>query len=340
MATRKTPARSGGAAYILIGPELGKKQIAIQEIKKEMANNTVCEETVFYAGETPVNQIVFEIQNQSLFAQSRLFLIKNAELIKKKDEIDSLDTCVRELDDGTVLILISEETRLAAGLDNLVPKEKRRVFYELFESEKNEWVRDFFTQHGFRIDADGIETVLELVENNTEALARDCSRLMHFLRDPQKTEQAQTVSADDIERWLSHNREESAFTLFSRIAAGDFPKALESLKAILAEKKFQDRTAQIMLAGIASCFRKLRSYHALLKSGQTGTYELKSIGISAPGSRADYASASRRYTADATDACLALTSEYDLLLRTMGNSFESILLDTWLVKIYELTIKN
>jgi DNA polymerase-3 subunit delta len=331
MAPRSSPAHS--PVYIFLGPELGKKHSAIEEIRKKISDNAAREETVFYAGETPVDQIVFEMQNQSLFAQSRLFLIKNAEAIKKKDEIDSLASCVRELEEGTVLIIISEETRLAAGLDNLVPKENKRVFYELFENEKNEWVRNYFTQRGFRIDADGIETVLELVENNTEALARECSRLMHFLRDPQKPEQAQTISAAEVEQWLSHNREESAFTLFSRVAAGDFPKALESLKAILAEKKFQDRTPQIMLAGIASCFRKLRSYHALLKSGQAGTYELKSIGISAPASRADYASAARRYTADAADACLALTAEYDLLLRTMGNSFESILLDAWLVKI-------
>jgi len=334
MASRNSPAQGSSAAYILLGPELGKKQIAIEEIRKKTFGDAAREETIFYAGENTVNQIIFEIQNQNLFAQARLFLIKNAEAIKKKEEIDLLAPCVRELDAGTVLIFISEETRLAAALDNLVQKENRRVFWELFESEKNEWVRNYFTQQGFKIDADGIEAVLELVENNTESLARECSRLMHFLRDPQKS--AQSISASDVEQWLAHNREESAFTLFSRIAAGDFPKAMESLRTILSEKKFHDRTPQIMLAGIASCFRKLKSYHALLKSGQAGNNELKSIGISAPASRADYASAARRYSADAADACLALIAEYDLQLRSMGSNFESILLDTWLMKINAL----
>jgi len=335
MASRTSPAACANA-YIFLGSELGKKQSAVNEIRKKLFSAPGCEETVFYAGETTVNQIVFEIQNQNLFTQSRLFLIKDAHEITKKNEIETLASCMRELEPGTVLVLISEENRLAAGFDDLVPKDNRRIFYELFENEKNEWVQNYFRQNGFKIDADGIDTVLELVENNTEALGRECSRLMLFLRDPQKQGQMQTIHAADVEQWLSHNREESAFTLFSRIAAGDFPRALESLKAILAEKKFQDRTPQITLAGIASCFRKLKNYIALVESGQAGNFELKKIGIYTPKNRDDYAAAARRYNADSADACLAITAEYDLLLRSMGTALEPILMDRYLVKICDL----
>ena len=336
MSSRNSPAQGARAAYIYLGPEQGQKQTAIEEIRKNLFGTAAREEKIFYAGETPASAIAFEIQNQSLFAQSRLFLIKNAELINKKDEIDVLARCINELEAGTVLILLSEENRVAANLDALVPKENRRIFYELFEREKNEWVRNFFGQQGFKIGPDAIETVLELVENNTEALQRECLRLMLFLRDPQKLRQEQTVSAEEVEQWLSHSREESAFTLFSRIAAGDFSKALESLRAILAEKKFQERTIQITLAGIASCFRKLKAYHELLETGGANSFELKKIGISAPRVRDDYFAAGRRYNADAADACLALTAEYDLLIRSMGSALESVLLDAYLLKIYRL----
>ena len=309
-------------AYVFLGPELGRKQDDIDAIRKK---NPGAEETVFYAGETPVNLMTAAIQNHSLFSASRLFLIKNADQITKKNEVDLLASCMENLEEDTALILISEETKLAAGLDNAVPKENRRIFYELFESEKSEWLRSFFQREGFKIDSEGIETILELVENNTEALRRECSRLMLFLSKDRP------VQAKDVEKWLSHSREESAFTLFSRIAAGDLSKALESLHTLLAAKE----TAQGILAVLAWCFRKLRDYLALLERGGADNFELRKIGLAAPKARDDYAAAARRFGAGAADACLALTAEYDILIRSSGTALVEILMDAYLVKLFK-----
>ena len=309
--------------YIFLGPETGKKQDAIEEIRKKFAAGGPPEETVFYAGETPLVEIANAVQNHSLFAQSRLFIVKNAEQIKKKEDISLLASCMRELEPDTALILISDEFKLAAGLDDCVPKENRRVFYELFESEKSEWLRSFFRREGYRIEPDGIDVILEMVENNTDALRRECSRLTLFLPKDRP------ATAADIEKWLSHNREESAFTLFSRIAAGDTSKAVESLHTLLAAKE----SAQGILATLAWCFRKLRDYLALVKNGEPNSFELKKIGLSSPKARDDYAAAARRYHAAAADACLALTAKYDILTRASGTALEQALMDVYLIKI-------
>jgi DNA polymerase-3 subunit delta len=314
------------SGYIFLGPETGKKQDAIEEIKKKSAavsGDGPPEETVFYAGETPLVEIANAVQNHSLFAQSRLFIVKNAEQIKKKEDAVLIASCMREFESGTALILISDEFKLAAGLDDCVPKENRRVFYELFENEKSEWLRSFFKREGYRIDPDGIDVILEMVENNTDALRRECSRLMLFLPKDRP------ATAADIEKWLSHNREESAFTLFSRIAAGDTSKAVESLHTLLAAKE----SAQSILAALAWCFRKLRGYLALARNGEPNSFELKKIGLSSPKARDDYAAASRRYQTAAVDACLALTAEYDILTRASGTALEAVLMDVYLIKI-------
>ncbi|MDR1575567.1 MAG: DNA polymerase III subunit delta [Treponema sp.] len=319
--TKKSGAHSPGA-YIFLGPELGKKQDDIDAIRKKIAG---AEETVFYAGETPVNRMAAAIQNHSLFSESRLFLIKNADQITKKNEIDLLASCMENLEKDTTLILVSGETKLAAGLDSAVPRENRRVFYELFESEKSEWLRSFFLREGFKIDSEGIETILELVENNTDALRRECSRLMLFLSKDRP------VQANDVEKWLSHSREESAFTLFSRIASGDISRSLESLHTLLAAKE----TAQGILAVLAWCFRKLRDYLALLERGGADNFELRKIGLAAPRARDDYAAAARTFGANGADACLALTAEYDILIRSSGTALVEILMDAYLVKLFK-----
>jgi len=308
-------------SYIFLGPELGKKQDAVDLIKK---NFPAAETSVFYAGETAVSAIADSIQNHSLFAESRIIIIKNAELIKKKDETELLASCVKNLESDTVLIFLSDEIRLAAGLDDCVQSANRRIFYEMFEREKNEWVMSFFRREGCLIDKDCVAAILELVENNTEALRRECSRLIMFL--PKN----QPVKAEDIEKWLSHNREESAFTLFTRIARGDLTKALESLSVMLGAKE----KAQGILAGLAWCFRKLGDYLSLLDSGNANnSFELKKIGLSSPKVKDDYAAASRRYNAEAVEACLALTTEYDMLLRSPVNVMEDILMDRYILAI-------
>ena len=312
-------------AFIYLGPELGKKQDAVDAVKKNFPD---AEEHVFYAGETAASLIADTLQNHSLFAESRIVIIKNAEAIKKKDDIELLASCIKNIEQNTALILLSDENRLASGLEDAVPKANKQVFYELFEREKTEWLRQFFRREGFNIDNNCIDTILEMVENNTAAMKRECSRLIGFLQGSLPKDRQ--VLPQDIEKWLSHNREESPFTLFSRIAAGDVSKALESLAVMSAAKE----SAQGILAGLAWQFRKLLSYLALVEKGETNNYvELKKLGLSAPKVKEDFAAAARRYNADAVDACLALTAEYDILLRSTAAAFENILMDRYILAI-------
>jgi DNA polymerase-3 subunit delta len=224
--------------------------------------------------------------------------------------------------------LLSDELKLASGLDDAVPKTNRQIFYEMFEREKFEWLSLFFKKEGFNIDKDSIAAILELVENNTTALKRECSRLINFL------DKSEPVKTEAIEKWLSHNRDESAFTLFSRIASGDISKALESMAVMLAAKE----SAQSILAGLSWCFRKLLDYIALLETpgayGEISGFELKKIGLSSPKAKEDYAAAAHRYTGEDAEACLAVTAEYDMLLRSPVAALENLLMDRYILALF------
>ncbi|MDR3020082.1 MAG: DNA polymerase III subunit delta [Treponema sp.] len=316
------------SAFIFLGSELGKKQDAVDLIKK---NYSSAEEFVFYTSETSIGKIADTLQSSGLFSESRIVIIKNAELISKKDDVDVLVSCIKKLEKDTVLILLSDENRIAAGLENAVPQTNRQVFYELLEKDKNEWVRQFFKKEGFNIDNDSIAVILELVENNTQALKQECSRLACFL--PQE----KPITPEEIEKWLAHNREESAFTLFPRIAFGDLSKALESVSVMLAAKE----SGQSILAGLAWCFRELDKYLALVEKGDVNNYmELKKAGFSSPGKRNDYAAAARRYNTEAVEECLALTAFTDSLLRSPVAVFENIIMDRYILALFKAASQN
>lgn len=314
-------------AYIFLGPELGKKNNAVDLVRKDFP---AAEEFSFYFGETPARVIADTLLNISLFADSRIVIVKNAELIKKEDDISLLVSCIKSIEKTTALILLSDENKISSVLDNAVPKDNKQVFYELYEREKSEWLASFFKKEGFNINREAIAVILEMVENNTEALKRECSRLVYFLPKDRP------VTAEDIEKWLAHNREESVFTLFSRIACGDISKSLESMSSMLAAKE----SAQKILAGLAWCFRKLDDYLTLQEKGEVSFLDLKKIGLSVPNTRDNYTAAARRYNSDAVEQCLALTAEYELLLRSPVSVMENILMDRYIVSIINTAQRN
>jgi DNA polymerase-3 subunit delta len=317
-----------GRCLLFLGPELGEKDEAVAEIRR--TGRPAPEETRFYAGETPVSDISAALRNASLFSDLRLFLIKNADLIKDKNEIELLASYIRSPQPGTTVIFLSDETKVAKALEDAFPPQGKRIFWELFENRKGPWVRDYFRQKGCRISDGGIAAVLELVENNTAALKQECGRLALFYG------QDRLIEAEDVEEWLSHSREESSFTLFSRIAWGDLSKCLESLHTLLGTKE----SFPSILGGLSWCFRRLRDYQGLVESGvlqpgdsRSGDLEFKKIGLGSLKSRGDYVEAARRYGRDAGDRFLSLTAEYDTALRMGGGPLETLLLEMFLIKL-------
>ena len=318
--------RTASQNYLFLGPELGEKQIAINEVKKKIGEGEGLEEIIYYAGDSPVSSIVSNMLNGSLFSDRRIFYIKCAELLKKKDEIDLLASYMESPAEDTYLILISEETSISKTIDNRILQSNKKIFYELLDSRKIQWVTSFFKDRGYCISTNGIDTILELVENNTASLKQECSRLTLFL-DKEKE-----IDGEDVEKWLSHTREESSFTLFTRIAAGDFSRSLESIRMLLAAKE----SPVGIFAALSSCFRKLLAYLALKEAGVNSEAEYRKIGIIAPGAKRDYGSAGDIFDSHAAESALALTCEYDFLIRSSNTYPELILFDQFLYKIHLL----
>jgi DNA polymerase-3 subunit delta len=316
-----------GRCYLYLGPEIGEKQDAIGELRKQLKSagkagtELALEESSFYAGETPVTDMVSVLRNGSLFADARLFLIKNADILKKKDEVELLASYMEAPQDDTVLVLMADTPGLDKHLETAADPKNKRIFWELFENRKTEWISTFFRREGYQITPEGIGAILELVENNTDALRRECSRLMLFLGKDTPADAAA------VEKWLSHTREESAFTLFSRIAEGDLTRSIEILHTLLAARE----APQAIIAGLTWCYRKFRDYLSLTESGVPNDFELKKIGITTAKARKDYAAAARRGAS--ADECLALAAEFDLLLRSAGAATEDVLMDLLVVKL-------
>lgn len=331
--------------YLFTGPEFGERNDEVAKVKADLKKKFgSSDEFLFYTTDTRVEDVVSQLRNESLFTPATCIVLRGAELIKKKDEIDLLSSWIDSVtssvknpnpSDSSVLILVSDEVSVDTKLDKLIPKDHRRIFWEMFEDRKESWLQNFFRKNGYSLMPDAASLILDMVENNTEELKSECGRF--FLCFPA----GHAVTAEDVEKILTHNREESPFTLFDAMSdANESPaKRLENSLAILQKILLSKNSNAVMLiAGLTSCFRRLALWIALHANGSSpDDFTLKTNGFGSKTARSQYSSASRIWGAGQCAAIIAVLSRTDMGIRSIGSSQEETQLE---IMLYQIIIRN
>jgi DNA polymerase-3 subunit delta len=322
--------------YLFTGPEFGERNDAVDKIKKATKKKYgESDEYLFYAQETSVSEVVGILQSGSLFASASCIVFRGAELIKKKDDIELLASWVKNSVESSILILVSDEISVDSKLEKIVPKANKRIFWEMFEDRKIPWISDFFTKNGYSIEPDAAQTILDLVENNTQSLKAECSRF--FLCFPTGTR----LNVENVESVIAHNRGETAFTLFNTMSDKNLSvqKRFENSLGILQKIRLsKDSSAVMIIAGLSSCFRRLTVWQNLHENGSSpDDFTLKISGFSSKSAKTQYSSAATIWSAGQVAAIMALLSQADMNIRSSGTAFE----DTQLfLLIYSIIVKK
>ena len=324
-------------AYLLLGPEIGERNDFVEKLRNQWKNQfPSLDEYNFYASETRPAEVLSILEGQGLFTDASFVLYKGVELLKKKEDIELIASWVKSAANTrpkSELIMLSDETSVEKKLMNIFPKENIKIFWEMYENRKQEWLRNLFRKNGLGIEEDAVEAILELVENNTASMRSACQPFFIFF------EKNYTVTEKDVEKLLSHNKEESAFTLFDAMADSSpqekrLEKSLEILQSILLSKS---ANAVSMLAGLSYCFKQLRVWHELHAQSYPSDFDLKIKGFSSSKAKQRYEAAARLWTYRQTLEALALLSKTDIEIRTDGNSLEETRLK---ILMYELIVKK
>lgn len=322
--------------YLYTGPEIGNRNEQVETVKNSLIKKFGdADSYLLYASDSKIEDIVSKLQTESLFVPATCIVLREAELIKKKDEIELIASWLKNAKDSSILILVSDEISVDSKLDKLVPKENKQVFWAMDESRLSSWLQGYFRKNGYTIESDAVDSILDLTENNTEALRSECSRFfICFGKD-------HVITEDDVEQMLAHNREESAFTLFdAMVSAGQSPRerlgdSLAILQKILLTK---NNSPVMILAGLTSCFRRLALWHSIHAGGAyLDDFALKTKGFTSKTARIQYAKAARVWSYGQCAAILASISSCDSEIRSTGQTLQELQLS---VLLYEIIIKN
>ncbi|MBQ7537426.1 MAG: DNA polymerase III subunit delta [Treponema sp.] len=322
--------------YLYSGPEIGSRNEQVESIKNSLIKKFGdVDNYLLYASDSKIEDIIAKLQTESLFVPATCVVLREAELVKKKEEIELLSSWLKGAKDSAVLILVTDEISVDSKLDKLVPKENKQIFWAMDESRLASWLQGYFRKNGYAIEADALDSILELTENNTEALRGECNRF--FLCFPKE----HTITESDVEQILAHNREESAFTLFDAMAnpnespSSRLEESLSILQKILLTK---NNSPVMILAGLASCFRRLELWHSIHAGGAyLDEFTLKTKGFSSKTARNQYSRAARVWSFGQCAAVLASISGTDSEIRSSGQSLQETQLS---MLLYEIIMKN
>ena len=313
--------------WLFTGPELGERNDALEALRKSAERKYgQLDNHLFYAADTSIAVVLDAVQNGSLFAEARFAVVRNAEAIKKKEDIQALTQWAEQTptEDGAFLVLISDEIGIDKKIEALVPKDHKKIFWELFENKKQEWIRRFFAQSKIGIEQEAIEVLLELVENNTEALKTTCAHISLFF------EPGATLTAEIVERLLAHNKEETPFTLFDALSNANLEYALNIRQKLTLSK---ESSPVQLIAGLTYCFRRLRDWHNLAQTGGLDDFSLKKVGFTSKKAIDQYRRASKQWSAQTVYRIISLLNKTDMQIRTMGQELSGVLLDACLYSI-------
>jgi DNA polymerase-3 subunit delta len=318
------------SAYLLAGPEVGKRNAFIAELRTAIAaaDGAAAEEHRLYASDAALGDVLGILRNGALFSSRRLVEYRGAELVKGKEDLGALTAYLASPAPDAVLLLVTDQFYVEKALEDAIGKEHKRTFFEMFESEKPRWIEHRMRELGLGIDEGGTEALLELVENESGALDAACLRLaLVFTKG--------TVLTDaDVEAAIARNRQEDAFSLFDRIAVGRLEEALETLDAVLADRKGD--AVQIMSALIWS-FRRLIKLHICMEGGEGLESACMKLQMRSKTLQRQSAAAIRRYPRSDCERIVLLTSNFDAKARTMGSGHERGLLQ---LLVYGIMVKK
>lgn len=309
--------------YVLCGPEEGSKADFIKELKKaiETAWGKNGDFYSYYAGETAPETVLDILENSGLFSDWRFVRYIDADKISGKENIQRLVQFIKKPADHAVLVLETTAYSIDKALEDALGKNAKKMYWELSLDQAETWIKNYFKKAGLEIESEALNTLLELVGNNTEALKIECSRLALFYS------QGSCITEETIEQYIAHSRQEDVFTLFAALAENTFEYTLQILQTILSSKEANGIS---LISGLRWSFQRLASLHELVKAGTPFEQAARSLKITSRKMLALYHKALREWPYKTVKDLIAMSAEVDYQLRLMGTQLEQELLETFL----------
>jgi DNA polymerase III delta subunit len=191
----------------------------------------------------------------------RLVIVEGVDRWRKAD-LDAVAEYLGSPVDGAVLALVVDGALRGSALSDLCAKHGQVLKYDVPRSNNlHKWVQAELKRLGVSSDADAARALVELVGDDTVALAGEMEKLAAWAG-------GEPVGLADVEQLATPGREAAAWALTDAWGQRDLPALLEACELALERKE-----PFLLSVGLASHVGRVRAGQALAEEG-LGTREI------------------------------------------------------------------
>jgi DNA polymerase III delta subunit len=232
----------------------------------------------------------------------RLVIVEGVDRWRKAD-VDAVAEYLRDPVEGAVLTLVVDGALRGSALSDLSAKHGQVLHYDVPKSNNlHRWVHAELKRLGVSADAEAARALVELVGDDTVALAGEIEKLAAWAG-------GEPVGRPDVEQLATPGREAAAWALTDAWGQRDLPALLEACELALERKE-----PFLLGVGLASHVGRVRAGQALAEEGLStreiaGRLKMKEFPARKALQHAE------RYSRGELDAALVRLAELDAAIK-------------------------
>jgi len=221
--------------YLVFGAEGYLVRTAADAITKAVAESVNAEIVRLDAQGKPPGAVLEPVATLSLFATSRLVVVRNFSHLLTGDEAEALLAGLdRGVGDGCSLLFVApgdsgeKVDKRVKGYKGLV---KRGVVVELDRQDPDDlshWLREQADLDGVKLTPDAAQLLLQRVGADMQTLRNELDKAVLYCLDKKK------IEAADLESLVGKSREDAVWSVSEAVASRDAVRALGLLEDLLA----------------------------------------------------------------------------------------------------------
>jgi DNA polymerase III delta subunit len=208
---------------------------------------------------------------EAIYKQSDKYFVHDEKIksSQKKDIIQTLYSInYKNYDPNTYLIMVNETNeKIPQALIDLLAQEQNIIFWEMFENQKFDWIRNEFKKRNLFVEEEAVSFIISMIENNKNELSNEINKIIE-LYELKGDKSKKAIDLIFIEDYLYHSKAESPFSLYSALLNKNLAKALEILESLFLTDEL------MLLNGLVWAHRRFLKAIDLFENQKMQTFEI------------------------------------------------------------------
>jgi DNA polymerase III subunit delta len=257
--------------------------------------------TVFYGKDADWASVINACRRYPMFSERQVVLLKEAQQMR---DIDKLEGYIEKPLSSTIFVVSYKEKKVdgRSKLAKLL-KDKAELFTtkKMYDNQLPDWTNSLVQSKGYSISQKGLMLLVEHIGNDLTRIDNEINKLLVNLTG------RNTITEDDIERYVGVSKEYNVFELQDAFAKKDKVKAIRIIQYFEGNPKAGP--IQLILPSLYNFFSK--AYMIFGQPARDDKSVAAAIGVN-PFFVKDYLTAVRNYNYEGIENGILLLHAYNL----------------------------